>query len=308
MSVCAFQCWRRQAGLHAATGARLRLSRSHTQWFGDPPVCDGATCDCTTSSSTHHAPRGDQNLHAGRGGASGLLTHAVVAATRYTGANGADAAAGMCERWRRDVLQAGLLPPSSVFYAVDNASPAPVQDALRRACHDPEARMRYARNDDWAAGRGFELGAWRWAVLHVLPTLPLAEDALVYLLQDSLYLRRPALPYPPPAGFRAASLLSFHEPRRRRRRNVTPPPRGGGRRRRRRRQRRPPRSSSAAPPLAKSRTRHGRPRRARRSAASRARRPSATATASAAASARASSRRGPLRASCAAAPSSTCST
>ena len=44
---------------------------------------------------------------------------------------------------------------------------------------------------------------------HVLPTLRLRRDALIYFVQDSLMLRQPLYAYPPPPTFIAASMISF---------------------------------------------------------------------------------------------------
>lgn len=91
---------------------------------------------------------------------------------------------------------------------VDNASPA--AGAVRKAAH--VAGMVYARNDDAVDnGFGYELGAWRWAVAHVLPKVGLAEDAVVYLVQDTLFLagKSGVVPYPPPEGFRGTRVYHF---------------------------------------------------------------------------------------------------
>ena len=39
------------------------------------------------------------------------------------------------------------------------------------------------RNGDWRFGHQYELGAWRWAVLKVLPTLGLSAETIIYLMQ-----------------------------------------------------------------------------------------------------------------------------
>jgi hypothetical protein len=147
--------------------------------------------------------------------ASHRITHAIVAAARFPHGGDAEKARGMVEAWRKHVLLAELLPPRgrAVLIIVDNCSPKAVEKALRAACTSNSSgthpRIIYARNDAWVSGYGFELGAWRWAMRHVLPSLGLVQDALVYFVQDSLRLALPALPYPPPAAFQAAPLLSF---------------------------------------------------------------------------------------------------
>ena len=163
-----------------------------------------------------------------------MITHVVVAAARHL--EPASASATIAQ-WLADVLGRRLLPPRprSLVLFVDNASPPPAARALRDACARASAagpiEVRYVRNQDWADGFGFELGAWRWALRHSLgkttttttsssssgggeggaddAELSIATDALLYLTQDSLRLWRPALPYPPPRSFTAAPLLSF---------------------------------------------------------------------------------------------------
>ena len=107
------------------------------------------------------------------------------------------------------VVKRHVLPKSSLLIFVDNDTPSAAGDAMRAACK--KEGLLYVRNANWSRGFGFELGAWRWAVLHELPTHVgvLAPDTLVYLMQDSMTLARWPLLYPPPASFRAASLLSF---------------------------------------------------------------------------------------------------
>ena len=70
----------------------------------------------------------------------------------------------------------------------------------------------YARNDDAEKGGwGYELGAWRWAMHHVLPGLDVAPDAYIYMLQDSIFIQTPraALPYPPPSPLKLMRVFGY---------------------------------------------------------------------------------------------------
>ena len=172
------------------------------------------------------------------------LTHVVVVAARFGQFPKANRTLDTVRRIvssQAAVLRRVLPKGSSTVLFVDNATPSLAGDVLREEC--ARHGLRYARNDEWSAGYGYELGAWRWAVLKVLPTFDLATDAIVYLMQaahapgcnhrrpacnhvhpgctlrgclspcvsaqDSMTLERWPLRYPPPASFRAASLLSF---------------------------------------------------------------------------------------------------
>lgn len=193
---CDFQCWRAASGLLSPTGVRLRLSRSNSRWFGDDAACTRANCTCHDRSVL----LADDHT----------ITHVAVAAARHSDAA---RAISTCDRWRQEDAKPMLPPGRSVVVIVDNASPEPARTALRERCQNGRDRI-YARNDDWSLGYGFELGAWRWAILHVLPSLPLRPDAIIYFTQDSLQFNQPALPYPPPPSFKAAALVTFLEPER----------------------------------------------------------------------------------------------
>ena len=82
-------------------------------------------------------------------------------------------------------------------------------DAFERSRGAVEAlNLSYALNRDYP-DFGFELGAWRWALKVVLPSLEICADAVVYLTQDSLILNREPISYPPPATLNATRIYSF---------------------------------------------------------------------------------------------------
>lgn len=135
----------------------------------------------------------------------GELTHVVVVASRFGNSDGSLIEA-MIQRQRH--VRTFYLPAGrNALVVVDNNSPSAAATVLASACQ--RADLVYTRNEQWALGFGYELGAWRWAILKELPRLLLAREALVYLTQDSVTLSETALPFPPPSGFGAAMLLSF---------------------------------------------------------------------------------------------------
>ena len=199
---CSFACWRKETGLD---GAYLGERAGHG--------CQRrvATCPCTELAAARAALPSSSSRH--------TITHVVIAAARFT-----EAAAVRPTIARQSRARQAFLPAAaSALVVVDNGSPTAAADELRSVCGEPEdcgswynhtcgRSCHYLRNGDWEAGFGYELGAWRWAVQRELPRWPnLAADALVYLLQDSTMLARPALPFPPPPSFRAgmACLVSY---------------------------------------------------------------------------------------------------
>jgi len=133
------------------------------------------------------------------------LTHALVHATHHDTAK-----SPLLETILNslETTMATYLPHGrNAVLLVDNSEVAEVRQHIEISCL--RRGFHYARNSYLALGYGFELGAWRHAVTHMLPTLPLCDDGLLYFLQDSLLLSSPPLPYPPPRGFGAASIFSF---------------------------------------------------------------------------------------------------
>ena len=126
-----------------------------------------------------------------------MKTHVVVVATRFGSGNWSIDEHPAAAMVRRQIRAAKLwLPPKqSAVVIVDNMSPDDAAAAMRAACaNESDALIICVKNEDWARGFGYELGAWRWAVKKVLPSLALVKDAIVYLMQDSLRLAAPALP------------------------------------------------------------------------------------------------------------------
>ena len=187
---CDFACWRNASG--------YGLSTAHKR-FGEAEWCNLKRCGCGWRGD----PFAKQWLPLASASV-GRLTHVVVVAARWN----ADpdrmvwTLRKLSNGWRR------YLPRNrSAVVIVDNLSPLAVGDQLRAECSG--VRVVYTRNKDHAYGRGFELGAWRWAMRHVLPGLNMRDDTILYFTQDSLSLNRHALRYPPPHSFEAAALLSF---------------------------------------------------------------------------------------------------
>jgi len=133
------------------------------------------------------------------------LTHALVHATHHDTAK-----SPLLETILNslETAMATYLPHGrNAVLLVDNSEVAEARQHIEISCL--HRGFHYARNSYLALGYGFELGAWRHAVTHMLPTLPLCDDGLLYFLQDSMLLSSPPLPYPPPRGFGAASIFSF---------------------------------------------------------------------------------------------------
>lgn len=208
-SFCVLACWRNESGISSPVsevkghGCNAKLHR----------------CPCGELDADRRAPRGDHDRASAQ---TETFTHAVVLAARFTRSAMVTA---MIERHARSTLTYLPANGSSVLIIVDNGSPREVADVLRGACEQHGPSIIYAKNTDWRDGFGYELGAWRWAVRAVLPSLEqqqqpigssselrrrrLADDAIVYLMQDSVALAHAALPYPPPRWFYAASLISY---------------------------------------------------------------------------------------------------
>ena len=73
--------------------------------------------------------------------------------------------------------------PAGLVVVVEN-------DVVERSRIEVERRgLAYARNGGYP-GHGFELGAWRWAMSEILPHRDVCADAVVYLVQDSMVMRR----------------------------------------------------------------------------------------------------------------------
>ena len=143
---CEFACWREASGIP------------------DPPQaferCSARACRerslCPELQEPRHKP---------------ALTHVVVVAARfgqYPKANRTLDTVRKIVSSQAAVLRRVLPEGSSTVLFVDNATPSPAGDVMREEC--ARHGLRYARNDDWSAGYGYELGAWRWTGVSNVPS------------------------------------------------------------------------------------------------------------------------------------------
>lgn len=183
---CAFLCWRNESGLPGNVLWDKGFSCDRGRF---------ARCGGCQAYQERRPTRVD-----------GTTTHAIVIATRFDRAS--PEVEAMVLRHRDSARK--LSVQHAAIVVVDNGSPEQVAATLRIACS--RTNISYARNEAWAQGYGYELGAWRWAVQRALPSIvpPLASDAIIYFVQDSLTLQpRAALTYPPPLTFEATCLITF---------------------------------------------------------------------------------------------------
>ena len=151
-------------------------------------------------------PNGTHSCASSVSAAYDVLTHVVVLAAHYS--------CLLCSTPTKNVrehaskLQQWFPARRWAAVVVDNNSSDAAAQRMAWACGNASGFV-YTRNEEQPTF-GYELGAWRWAVRRILPTLAMAADAVVYLLQDTAFLTGPPLPHPPPPGFRVASLSSFN--------------------------------------------------------------------------------------------------
>ena len=142
---CELACWREASGIpdppHALERCSARACRERSL--------------CPELQEPQHKP---------------AFTHVVVVAARfgqYPKANRTLDTVRRIVSAQATVLRHVLPKGSSTVLFVDNATPSLAGDVMREEC--ARHGLRYARNDEWSAGYGYELGAWRWAGVSNVP-------------------------------------------------------------------------------------------------------------------------------------------
>lgn len=157
---CELACWREASGI------------------ADPPGPSDEECSAARCRERAPCPQLRERRH------RPLLTHVVVAASRFGAFPRANKTLDRVReivRNQADVRRRVLPANSSLVLFVDNDTPSPAGEVMRAECE--KQGLLYERNGDWRFGHQYELGAWRWAVLKVLPTLGLSADTIIYLMQ-----------------------------------------------------------------------------------------------------------------------------